>query len=256
MSVIAPQPIIVLVRPQMAENVGAVARAMLNCGLTQLRLVEPREEWRSDKAVAMASGAESVLVKANSYPDLQSAVADLNHVYAATARRRELTKKILTPKTATAQVSDLLNKGEACGILFGPERTGLLNAEVAECTAIIEVPLNPGFTSLNLAQAVLIIAYEWFQQKIDAKGEEFVTNNSPIATREELANFLDRLENAMDECGFLWPPDKRETMLHNIKAQFSRNNLTQQEINTLHGMIVTLRHPRARGPRKITKTKT
>lgn len=244
------QPVIILVRPQMAENVGAVARAMLNCGLTQLRLVEPREDWRSDKAIAMASGAGAVLEAATDYPNLRTAIADLHHVYAATARRRELTKTILVPRAAATDVNAHLKKEESCGLLFGPERTGLLNSEVAECTAIIEVPLNPGFASLNLAQAVLLIAYEWFQQKSPATEREFVTNDSPLATREELANFLDRLELTLDECGFLWPPAKRETMLHNIRAQFARNSLTQQEINTLHGMIVTLRHPRARGPRK------
>lgn len=244
------QPIIILVRPQMAENVGAVARAMLNCGLTQLRLVEPREDWRSDKAIAMASGAGAVLEAATAYPDLRKAIADLQHVYAATARRRELTKTIFVPRAAAIEVDTHLKNGEACGLLFGPERTGLLNAEVAECSAIIEVPLNPGFASLNLAQAVLLIAYEWFQRKVLPVERQFLTNDSPLATREELANFLDRLELALDECGFLWPPAKRETMLHNIKTQFARNSLTQQEINTLHGMIVTLRHPRARGPRK------
>ncbi len=244
------QPVIILVRPQMAENVGAVARAMLNCGLMQLRLVDPREDWRSEKAMAMASGAGAVLEAATAYADLHAAVADLQHIYAATARRRELTKTILAPRAAATEVNDHLKKGEACGLLFGPERTGLLNSEVADCTAIIEVPLNPGFASLNLAQAVLLIAYEWSQQKFPAAEREFVTNDSPLATREELTNFLERLELALDECGFLWPPAKRETMLHNIRAQFTRNSLTQQEINTLHGMIMTLRNPRARGPRK------
>src|SRR5438046_5215037 len=155
-------PAIILVEPQLGENIGTAARAMLNCGLDDLRLVRPRDGWPSDRAVAAASGADRVLEKARLYPDVPAAIGDLKHVYAATARDRYMVKRELTPRRAAEEVRGFLGASEACGVLFGPERTGLVNDQVALADTVVTVPLNPAFSSLNLPQAVLLIGYEWF----------------------------------------------------------------------------------------------
>jgi TrmH family RNA methyltransferase len=155
-------PAIVLVAPQLGENIGTAARAMLNCGLDDLRLVAPRDGWPSEKAVAAASGADSVLDKARLYPNLKAAVADLRHVYASTARDRYMVKRAVTPRLAAAEIRGFLALDEPCGVVFGPERTGLVNEDITLADTVLTVPLNPGFSSLNLAQAVMIVGYEWF----------------------------------------------------------------------------------------------
>src|SRR5262249_37680313 len=158
-------PAIILVEPQLGESIGTAARAMLNCGLDDLRLVRPRDGWPSDKAVTAASGADRVLDKARLYPDIAAAIADLGHVYASTARDRYMVKREVTPRLAAEEVRGFLAAGVACGILFGPERTGLVNDDIALADTVVTVPLNPAFSSLNLAQAVLIVGYEWFIAK-------------------------------------------------------------------------------------------
>jgi tRNA/rRNA methyltransferase len=160
-------PAIVLVKPQLGENIGTAARAMANCGLDDLRLVAPRDGWPNDKAVAAASGADSVLDKARLYPNVPAAIADLRRVYAATARDRYMVKRIVTPRLAAAEIAGFLGVGEACGVLFGPERTGLVNDDIALADTVLSVPLNPAFSSLNLAQAVLIVGYEWFATRAE-----------------------------------------------------------------------------------------
>src|SRR6266700_2812945 len=155
-------PAIILVQPQLGENIGTAARAMANCGLDDLRLVAPRDGWPSDKAVAAASGADRVLDKARLYPSVAAAIGDLGHVYAATARDRYMVKRELTPRRAAKEMRGFLAAGETCGVLFGPERTGLVNDHIALADTVLTVPLNPAFSSLNLAQAVLIVGYEWF----------------------------------------------------------------------------------------------
>src|SRR5438309_3622147 len=155
-------PAIILVEPQLGENIGTAARAMMNCGLDDLRLVRPRDGWPSDKAVGAASGADRVLDKARLFPSVDAAIGDLAHVYAATARDRYMVKRELTPRRAAEEMRGFLAAGEACGVLFGPERTGLINDQIALADTVVSVPLNPAFSSLNLAQAVLIIGYEWF----------------------------------------------------------------------------------------------
>jgi len=154
-------PAIVLVGPQLGENIGTAARAMLNCGLADLRLVEPRDGWPNEKAVSAASGADLVIEKARLYPDIPAAIADCHHIYAATARPREVVKAVLTPRAAAAEIRAAQSRSERVGILFGPERWGLTTDQVSYAGQIIEVPLNPAFASLNLAQAVLVVAYEW-----------------------------------------------------------------------------------------------
>src|SRR3954465_8966169 len=164
-------PAIILVEPQLGQNIGTAARAMANCGLDDLRLVRPRDGWPSDKAVAAASGADSVLDKARLYPSIAAAIADLSHVYASTARDRYMVKRELTPRHAAEEMREFLARDEPCGVLFGPERTGLVNDDVALADTVITVPLNPAFSSLNLAQAVLIVGYEWFTARTEPPPE-------------------------------------------------------------------------------------
>src|SRR6266849_2390714 len=171
-------PAIILVEPQLGENIGTAARAMMNCGLSDLRLVRPRDGWPSDKAVAAASGADKVLATARLYPSVEAAIGDLAHVYAATARDRYMVKRELTPRAAAAEMRGFLSAGEACGVMFGPERTGLVNHQIALADTVLTVPLNPAFASLNLAQAVLIIGYEWFTAETAPPPESLHTGHS------------------------------------------------------------------------------
>src|SRR5437870_3393513 len=201
-------PAIILVEPQLGENIGSAARAMANCGLGDLRLVRPRDGWPSEKAVAAASGADRVLDKARLYPSVEAAIGDLAHVYAATARDRYMVKRELTPRRAAEEMRGFLAAGEACGVLFGPERTGLVNDQVAPADTVVTVPLNPVFSSLNLAQAVLIIGYEWFTARTDPPAETLHTGHSRPANKDELLRFFGHSEEALDESGFLRQPDK------------------------------------------------
>ncbi|MBF0094072.1 MAG: RNA methyltransferase [Alphaproteobacteria bacterium] len=237
-------PVFILVRPQLDENMGTSVRAMLNCGLTRLRLVSPRDDHLSDKAIAAASGAGDVLREAEVFSSLDEAIADLRHVYATSARRREMAKPVMTPRHALADIRTALSHGEPCGLLFGPERTGLTNDEMAQADTVVEVPLNPAFASLNLAQAVLIMGYEWYQGGADAPPVELPLNGGRPATRAELLNLFLHLERELDDCGFLRVRDKRPSMVRNLRNMFGRAGLTEQEVRTLHGIITELRQGR------------
>lgn len=230
-------PAIVLVAPQLGENIGTAARAMHNCGLTDLRLVAPRDGWPNDKAVAAASGADTVLDKARLYGRTEDAIADLTHVYVTTARDRYMVKRVLTPRTAATEMRALMTDGKTCGIVFGPERTGLLNDDIALGDRVIRVPLNPAFSSLNLAQAVLLIGYEWFQSGDETPPRELVAGHSRPATKEELHRFFHHFEEALDQSGFLRTADKRPGMVRNLRNLFQRAECTEQELRTLHGVI-------------------
>jgi tRNA/rRNA methyltransferase len=230
-------PAIILVRPQLAENIGAVARAMLNFGLTEMRLVAPRDGWPNEAARAMASGADAVLDRARLFDTTDAAIADLRLLLAATARPRDMEKPVLTPGQAAAELHAALGRGEAAGILFGAERAGLDNEDVARAQAVIEVPANPAFASLNLAQAVLLLGYEWFRHGPGAARGE---NATPPATLAEFDNFFSRLTEAIDEAGFLKPPEKRPSMLRNIRNMLTRARFTEQELRTLHGILSAL----------------
>jgi tRNA/rRNA methyltransferase len=230
-------PAIILVEPQLGENIGTAARAMFNCGLTDLRLVAPRDGWPSDKAVATASGADKVLDGARLYARPEDAIAGLHHVYVTTARDRYMVKRVLTPRAAAAEMRGAMAEGKACGILFGPERTGLFNDAVALGDRVIRVPLNPAFSSLNLAQAVLLIGYEWFQSGDETPPNELVTGHSLPATKAELQQFFDHFEEALDQSGFLRTADKRPGMVRNLRNLFQRAECTAQELRTLHGVI-------------------
>ncbi len=239
-------PAIILVEPQLGENIGAVARAMLNCGLSDLRLVRPREGWPHEKARAAAAGADLVIDRARLFGTTGEAVADLRHLYAATARRRDMVKPVLTPKAAAGKLRAFLDKAEASGVLFGPERTGLDNDDITLADAVLEVPLNPAYASLNLAQAVLIVAYEFYQAQDVAPDMGQGRNGVIAATKDELLGFFEHLEGELDAGGFLIPPEKRPHMVRNIRNIFQRAGLTEQEVRTLRGMITSLASRRGR----------
>ncbi len=234
-------PTIILVEPQLGENIGAAARAMLNCGLTDLRLVRPRDGWPNPRAVASAAGADRVLDDAQLFPNVDYAVADLQRVYATTARNRGMTQHIVSPRVAAADMREQWNAGLKVGVLFGPERTGLINDQLSLADTLIAVPLNPAFASLNLAQAVLLIGYEWFQTTPEAPPERILhTGQSQLATKADLLNLFEHLERELDACRFFSTPDKRPSMVRNIRNAFERMSLTEQEVRTFHGIIAGL----------------
>lgn len=247
-------PAIILVRPQLSENIGTAARAMLNNGLTDLRLVAPKPDWLSDRAIAAASGADRVVLGAKVFETTEQAVADLNRVWATTARNRFMVKPVDTPKTAALAMRAIAAEDQRFGVLFGPERTGLENDDVALADTVITVPLNPDYSSLNLAQCVLLVAYEWYQADAPTLSERHMTKGAqPPATKEKLLGFFEHLERELDECGFLRIPDKRPVMLRNIRNLFQRANLTGQEVQTLHGIVhelVTYRHRKGEADKK------
>ncbi len=239
-------PAIILVEPQLGENIGTAARAMMNCGLGDLRLVRPRDGWPNDKAVAAASGADRVLDKARLFPSVEAAIGDLAHVFASTARDRYMVKRELTPRRAAAEMRGFIAAGEPCGVLFGPERTGLVNDHIALADTVLTVPLNPAFSSLNLAQAVLIVGYEWFTASTEPRAEFLHTGHSRPASKEELLRFFEHFEEALDESGFLRQPDKRPSMTRNLRNLFQRAGCTEQELRTLHGVVTAFMGPRKR----------
>lgn len=233
-------PAVILVRPQLGENIGTAARAMLNFGLTDLRLVRPRDGWPNVKAVNAAAGATRVLDGVRLFDTTAEAVADLRHVLATTARPRYMLKPELTPRRAAADMRRWYAAGEACGVLFGRERSGLDNDDVALADTILTVPINPAYGSLNLAQAVLLVGYEWFQTGIEAAEETLPQGRTRPATRGELENFFTHLERELDACGFLRNAEKRPSMVRNIRNLFLRAGLFEQEVQTLHGIVSEL----------------
>ncbi|MDH3593271.1 MAG: RNA methyltransferase [Rhodospirillales bacterium] len=237
-------PAVVLVDPQLGENIGMVARAMLNCGLSELRLVRPRDGWPNEAAVSAAAGADTVLEHARLYDTTAAAVADLARVYAATARPRGMVKPVVTPRRAAAELRAALAEGLRAGLLFGPERSGLVNDDLALADTLLAVPLNPAFASLNLAMAVLLVGYEWFQVADATPPRRLEAGGQPPAGKAELVNFFQRLEAALDETGFLHPPEKRPGMVRNLRNMIQRLEPTDQDLRTLHGIISALRSGR------------
>jgi len=229
-------PAVILVAPQLGENIGTAARAMGNTGLSDLRLVRPRDGWPSDKARSAASGADWVIDGARVYETTDAAVADLTHVYATTARSRFMMKPVLTPRLAADAVRAETARGGKCGLLFGPERTGLDNEDLVRANSLITIPLNPGFMSLNLAMAVLLIGYEWWQAGDRTPAREISGGHMP-APQEEFRNFIDRLAERLDETGFLREGDLAPTTIRNLTNLFQRAEPSSHELNTLHGMI-------------------
>ncbi len=233
-----PTPTIILVRPQLGENIGMAARAMLNCGLSTLRLVTPRDGWPNEKATRAASGADIVLDQAEVFESVDEAVADLEHVVATTARNRELSQRIVTPRHAAGEIHAWIGRGEKVGILFGPERTGLTNDDMVQADTALSIPLNPQFSSLNIAQAVLLVAYEWAAAKDDSQPVERMSDYATRpATKDELQNLFGHLERALDQSGFLRNAAMRPSMVQNLRAFLQRSGMTEQEVRTFHGVI-------------------
>ena len=232
-----PGPVIVMVRPQLGENIGMGARAMLNCGLSTLRLVSPRDGWPSDRAQRAASGADVVLEKAKVFETVGEAVADLEHVVATTARNRELVQRIVTARQAASDMRGWVAQGRKVGILFGPERTGLENEDMVHADTALSIPLNPQFSSLNVAQAVLLVAYEWATSGDATPPERMADHATRPATKEELQTLFAHLERALDESGFLRHKAMRPAMVLNLRALLQRAAMTEQEARTFHGVI-------------------
>lgn len=233
-------PAVILVEPQLGENIGMAARAMLNCGLTDLRLVRPRDGWPSDKAIAAASGADVVIDGARLYATTADAIADLGRVYAATARGRDMTKRVVTPRRAAEEIRALGTTARA-GVLFGKEAKGLHNDDVALADTILTAPLNPSYASLNIAMAVLLVGYEWFAGDGDAPAETLaMPKETRPATKAELDGLFGHLESELDACGFLRIAEKRPNMVRNLRNMLGRADLTEQEVRTLRGVIACL----------------
>jgi tRNA/rRNA methyltransferase len=242
-----PGPVLILVEPQLGENIGSAARAMANFGLSRLRLVKPKQGWPNDKARMMAAGADRILDGVVLYDTLEAAIADCTFVVATTARAHDQAKPVVGPADAAALMAPRVAAGETVAILFGRERNGLENDEVALADRIVTLPVNPAFASLNLAQAVVIVAYEWFKL---AGGETLpfaMPQKSPIAPKEQLLTFFAALERELEKVEFFRPPDKRATMQINLRNIFTRMQPTQQDIQTLHGVIMSIAEGR-KGP--------
>jgi len=237
-------PAVILIEPQLGENIGMAARAMLNCGLDDMRLVRPRDGWPNPSATSPASGATIVLERARVFECTADAVADLNRVYAATARPRDMTLPVLTPRRGADDMRQAVAGGARVGVLFGSERSGLQNDDITHADAVIQVPLNAAFHSLNLSQAVLLVAYEWFQAGVGCQPAYIPNSRTPAATKAELMGFFNRLESALDSCGFFHVAEKRPIMVRNIRNFFQRADLREQEVKTLHGIVTSL----VRGP--------
>lgn len=234
------QPVFILVGPQMGENIGAAARAMWNFALSDLRIVNPRDGWPNPKAEAMASGAAHLLDAAALTATTAEACADLTHVYATTARERALTKRILTPEKAMMDARERVSRGERVGILFGPERAGLESADVVRANTVITVPVNPAFGSINLAQCVLLLAYEWGRGHLPAHPEEPSKGGARPAEAQEVDAFLARLIGTLDQTRFFYPEAKRKSMIANLDNLFRRAPLTDADVRTLHGLVRAL----------------
>lgn len=241
---IGNSPVVILVRPQLADNIGACARAMANGGLFHLRLVAPRDGWPQEKAWRNSSGADRILDALTLHDTVAAATADLHHVFATCPRPRHIVKPVLTARGAAAELREICGRGLKAGLLFGPERAGLDNDDMAATDALIRYPLNPAFMSLNLAQAVMVMAYEWWTADDTTPPRVLMTNETRVATKSELDNFLSHLVAQLDECGFLRNLPKRPGMVRNIRHFFERGEVTEQELRTLHGIVTELAHGR------------
>lgn len=231
------QPVFVLVRSQMGENIGGAARAMWNFGLDRMRLVDPRDGWPNQKAVAMASGAGRLLDEAGVFPTTAEAVGDCDYVFATTARARGLTKPVVTPERAMEVARERIAAGEKVAVLFGPERAGLENDDIARANAIINVPVNPEFASLNLAQCVLLTAYEWRRQGVEVAAERVELAGTDWASQVEMEKLATHYEERLDAAGFFFPETKAEGMKLNLRNLWSRMPLTRADVQMLHGVM-------------------
>lgn len=234
-------PVIVLVQPQLGENIGASARAMLNCGITELRLVNPRDGWPSEKAISAASGADSILSRAKVFDSLGKAISDLSFVSACTSRLRDIDKLTVTAEGGVLDLHSRIASGQRCGILFGGERSGLNNDDIALADNIINIKLNPEFSSLNLAQAVLVISYAWLRSDKQILPSSKSLRRSLPATKSEILGLFEHLETELTRGGFLYPKEKAPSMIRNIRALLTRAELSGQEVKTLRGVVAAIK---------------
>ncbi|MFP7570504.1 RNA methyltransferase [Marivita sp. S2033] len=232
-----PQPTFVLVRPQMGENIGAAARAMWNFGLDRMRLVAPRDGWPNPKSVAMASGAGRLLDEAVLVERTVDAVADCSFVFATTARQRGMTKPVVTPERAMEMAREKIARGEKVAVLFGPERAGLENDDIALANAIISVPVNPEFPSLNLGQCVLLTGYEWRRQTVEIAAEVTEMAGTDWASAIEMDKLALHYEERLDEAGFFFPDTKAQGMKRNLRNMWSRMPMTRADVQMMHGIL-------------------
>lgn len=233
----APTPAFILIRPQMGENIGAAARAMLNFGLDRMRITAPRDGWPNQKAVAMASGAGRVLDDAQIYDTTAEAIADCTYTYATTARGRDLTKPILTPEAAMHDAAARIAAGQKVAVLFGPERAGLENEDIVQANAMVTVPVNPEFPSLNLAQCVLLTGYEWRRATETIEAMTTHLAGSHWATAREVEALAQHYEDRLTDAGFWYPPHKEASMKLNLRNLWSRMPFTQADTAMLHGVL-------------------
>ncbi len=239
---LSASPIVILIRPQLGENIGAVARAMLNFGLTDLRIVCPRDGWPNQSAVAVASGAGIVLENAKIFNSSQDACADINFIFATTARNRDLSNEIFSPKNSMKKCLELIKSGQRVGIMFGPERSGLHNDDISLAQAIISIPTNPKFSSLNLSQCAVLLAYQWlnintgFTQNASNQG----ANEIKYAPLHEVEHLRLALMKNLTAVNYFWPEDKKDSLTENLTNLLGRLALTSADVRTLHGVIKAL----------------
>ena len=230
-------PCFILVRPQMGENIGAAARAMWNFGLERMRVVSPRDGWPNQKAVAMASGAGRLLDEALIFPTFEEAIADQHFVFATTARPRDLIKPIYSPKEAIKLAISKISEGQNVGFVFGPERSGLENSDIVKANAIISVPVNEHFPSLNLAQCVLVLAYEWMLNLNNSDIDSSTSDQSHVVSNTQVEKLCNYFEENLEEVGFFYPEDKAESMKTNFRNMWSRMPLTNSDVQVFYGML-------------------
>src|ERR1700755_2666223 len=242
-------PVVILVEPPLGENIGMAARAMGNFALSRLRLVNPRDGWPNIAAQRAAAGADHILEKVELFDTVQAAVADLDLLFATTARAHDQAKPVVGPEAAAREIVTHVAGGGGAGILFGRERAGLTNEEVALANRIVTFPVNPGFASLNLAQAVLLMGYEWFKLSTEGALPFAMPERSERASQHQMQAFFDNLVAELDKVEFLRPREKRETMLVNLRNIFTRMDPTKQDMHTLHGVVMAIAEGR-KGPAK------
>lgn len=254
-------PVVVLKDAQLADNIGMVARAMGNFGLDVLRLVAPRDGWPNDKARIAASGANYIIDHTQSFDRLETAVGDLNWLVATTARQRDLRKPVMTPSQAVAEIRRRIANQERCGILFGGESSGLENSDIAVADAVVMIPVNPRFASLNLAQAALLLGYEWLKDQQGAtlgrvtKKERVLETGLHLghdqpATKAQLVQFFDHIEAELERHGFFTPPEKRPKLVASLRTMFTRMMATDHEVRTLRGIVATLAASKGTAPKR------
>lgn len=232
---------VILVEPQLGENIGMVARAMWNCGLSDLRLVNPRDGWPSQAAIDASAGAVPPIEAARLFPSVDAAMADLDLVFASSDRVRDLQSRVLRPEAAAREMRARAVQGGKAGVLFGPERTGLSNDDVARANGLIQIPANAAFTSLNLAQAVLLIGFDWWRAGMDGPAEWIARGDTEPATKAEVENLYARLVAGLEAGGFFRSPKLKPTTLRNLRALLERAGLSAQETRTLQGVVSALR---------------